>query len=225
MSNIAYGYVRVSTQKQKESRQIENIKAAFPNAVIIIEKFTGTKMERPMWNKLMGKIKTGDTIIFDELSRMSRSADDGFETYKRLYDLGVNLVFLKESTLNTEHYRQTAQIAMTGTDVDCILMGINEYLMVLAQKQIKAAFESSQHEVDFLHLRTREGLAQARLNGKRVGTQKGDSLVTKKSIAAKELIKKYSRDFDGTLPDAAVLKIVGVSRNSYYKYKRQLKNV
>ena len=39
----------------------------------------------------------------------------------------------------------------------------------------------------------------------------------------KELIKKHSKDFGGSLCDAEVIKIAGISRNSYYKYKRELK--
>lgn len=219
---MTYGYVRVSTKQQKEERQKENIKSVYPDAVIVTDKFTGTKMDRPEWNKLMDKIKADDTIIFDEVSRMSRNAEDGFRAYKKLYEMGVNLVFLKESTLNTEHYKQTSQIAMTGKDVDCILKGINEYLMILAEKQIKAAFETAQHEVDFLHQRTREGLAVAKLNGKRVGAEKGDTYKVKKSVSAKEQIKKYSKDFDGTLNDIEVMKLIGIAKNTYYKYKKQL---
>lgn len=218
-----YGYVRVSTQKQKEQRQIDNIKAVYPDAIILVDKYTGTKMTRPNWLKLVKEIKEGDTIVFDEVSRMSRNAKEGFENYKALYDMGVNLVFIKDSTLNTEHFRQTAQLAMTGSDVDCILKGINEYLMILAEKQIISAFETAQHEVDYLHKRTSEGITQAKLNGKRVGTQTGDKLITKKSISAKEQIKKYSKDFNGTLSDADTIKIIGIARNSYYKYKAQLK--
>ena len=45
-----------------------------------------------------------------------------------------------------------------------------------------------------------------------------------KLIEAKEGIRKYSKDFDGTLDDADVIKLTGISRNSYYKYKRELKN-
>jgi len=222
MSTI-YGYVRVSTAQQKDKRQYDNIKTVYPEAVIITDKYTGTKMDRPEWNKLMSKISEGDTIVFDEVSRMSRNAQEGFESYKELYNKGINLVFLKESTLNTEHYKQTAQIALTGDDIDCILKGINDYLMILAEKQIKAAFATAQHEVDFLHQRTREGIAHAKLAGKRIGTQKGDTFITKKCVASMEQIKKYSKDFDGTLSDIDVMRLLGISRNTYYKYKAKLR--
>lgn len=220
MLNKIYGYARVSTMKQSIERQIDNIKAMYPDAIVKSEAYTGTKMNRPEWNKIYKEVKKGDTIVFDEVSRMSRNADEGFAVYKELYDRGVNLVFLKESTLNTDNFRQTAQIAMTGSDVDCILEGLNKYLMILAEKQIRAAFETAQHEVDFLHKRTSEGVRKAQLDGKQVGRAEGAKITTKKSIEAKkkiaDLLEKGNKDYD-------IIKITGLARNTYYKYKRELK--
>ena len=71
--------------------------------------------------------------------------------------------------------------------------------------------------------RTREGIETARLNGKQIGQRQGAKLTTKKSVAAKEVIQKHSRDFCGTLDDTEVMKLTGLSRNTYYKYKRELK--
>ncbi|MCQ2564172.1 MAG: recombinase family protein, partial [Mogibacterium sp.] len=147
---MTFGYVRVSTVTQNEKRQIENIKAKYPDAVIMVDKCTGTNMNRPAWSKLMKNLKAGDVVVFDEISRMSRNAAEGFQVYQELYEKGVELIFLKESTLNTENFRNVAQVELTGTDVDAILKGINEYLMKLAENQIKAAFDTAQHEVDFL---------------------------------------------------------------------------
>lgn len=220
---MKYGYVRVSTVKQSIERQIENIKSVYPDAVIVTDKCTGTKMDRPNWNKLYKTLKAGDMVVFDEVSRMSRNAEEGFAVYKELYNRGVNLVFIKESTLNTENFRATEQVAMTGTDVDCILKGINEYLMILAENQIKAAFATAQHEVDFLHKRTSEGIAVARMNGKQIGHAEGTKLTTKKSIEAKKVILKHSKDFNGDLTDAEVMKLTGLARNTFYKYKKELK--
>lgn len=220
-----YGYCRISTMKQSIQRQIDNIKAAYPQAVIITESYTGTKMDRPNWSKLYKALKKGDTVVFDEVSRMSRNAKEGFEVYKDLYDRGVNLIFLKESTLNTDNFRATEQIAMTGTDVDCILKGINEYLMVLAERQIQAAFQTAQHEVDFLHQRTAEGIAVARANGKQIGRTTGAKVETKKAKAKKAEILKYSKDFNGSLNDVDCMKLTGLARNTYYKYKAELKAV
>lgn len=205
------------------ARQIDNIRNLYPDAIIASEAFTGTKMDRPKWNNLYKSVKAGDTIVFDEVSRMSRDATEGFKVYKELYERGVNLIFLKESTLNTDNFRNVQQVAMTNTDVDCILKGINEYLMLLAQKQIQTAFATAQHEVDFNHKRTKEGIEQARLAGKQIGQVKGAKLTTKKSIEKKEIIRKHSKDFGGSLNDNDCMKLTGLARNTFYKYKRELK--
>ena len=56
------------------------------------EAYTGRTMQRPEWDKWFSKVSNGDTIIFDSVSRMSRSADDGVQTYFQLMDRGVSLV-------------------------------------------------------------------------------------------------------------------------------------
>ena len=224
---MIYGYARISTKKQSLERQIKNIKEAYPNAVIMEEVFTGTKVYgRKVFAKLLGVVKEGDTIIFDEISRMSRNEEEGFSLYQELYEKGVSLVFLKEPHLNTETYKQalTNGVELTGTDVDVILEGVNKYLMILARSQIRLAFERAEKEAKYNSVRTSEAMLVAKANGKRIGNAKGDKLVTKKSIATKEMIKKHSKDFQGTLTDKEVITLAKVSKNSYYKYKRELIN-
>ena len=112
---------------------------------------------------------------------------------------------------------------MTGTNIDYILKGVNQFLLELAKEQIRLAFLQAEKEVNDLHQRTREGLATAKLAGKQIGRAEGTKIETKKSIAAKEQIKKYSVSFGGTLNDIDVMKITGLARNTYYKYKREIK--
>lgn len=220
-----YGYTRISKPKQSIDRQIRNIKAVFPDAVIIQEVYTRTSLNRKEWNKLYSKVKSGDRIIFDSVSRMSGNAVDGFAAYEDLYNRGVNLVFLKEPHINTDTYKAALEknIALTGNSVDYILEGVNKYLMALAKEQIRLAFEQSEKEVQDLHQRTKEGIETARLNGKQIGQKQGAKLDTKKSKAAKEVITRYSKDFEGSLEDQAVIKLAEISRNTYYKYKKELK--
>lgn len=220
-----YGYCRKSQQKQNIERQIRNVKAEYPNAIIIQEAYTGTTIDRKEWNKLYKAVKAGDTIIFDSVSRMSRNAVEGFTAYEELFRRGVELVFLKEPHINTKTFKTAIETAipMTGTNLDFILDGVNKYLLALAKEQIIIAFQQAEKEVADLHQRTREGIETARLNGKQIGLKQGTKLNVKKSAPAKEAIRKYSKDFDGVLEDAEVIKLAGISRNTYYKYKRELK--
>ena len=67
---------------------------------------------------------------------------------------------------------------------------------------------------------TKEGIETSRLNGSQIGHPVGTKLVVKKAVNAKKLIKQHSKDFDGTLDDMMCMKIAEVSRNSFYKYKK-----
>lgn len=229
---MKYGYARISNRTQNIERQIRNIKAAEPEAVIIQETYTGLKTSRPAWDKLKKKLKSGDTVIFDSVSRMSRNAEEGFLLYENLYHKGVELVFLKESYINTAIYKEAAQRRINATIstgnqaadtfTNAVLEAVNNLLMDLARQQITAAFEQAEKEVMDLHQRTKEGIETARLTGKQIGQKKGAKLTTKKSIKAKEEIKKHSKTFDGSLNDIDCMKLIGLSRNTYYKYKREL---
>ncbi len=228
-----YGYCRISTPQQSIDRQERNIKAKYPKAHISKEAYTGTKVEgRKELDKILKAVKPGDTIVFDSVSRMSRNAAEGVALYEELYRKEVNLIFLKEPHINTATYRESLQRQIdvtvntgdkaTDTFINTIIEALQRFQMDLAKKQIELAFEQAQKEVDDLHQRTSEGIQTARLNGKQIGQKPGAKLNVKKKAPAMEQIKKYSKDFDGTLKDVEVMQLVGLARNTYYKYKKEL---
>ena len=233
MKMKVYGYCRVSTLKQSIERQIRNIKAEYPDAVIVTDEYTGTKLDRPGWTKIYKAAKAGDVIVFDSVSRMSRDAEEGFQVYEELFRRGVELIFLKEHHIDTATYKKAIdgqiQLAINSGNVAAdelignIAEAINKYLLSLAKEQIRLAFDQAEKEVEDLHQRTREGIETARLAGKQIGQVKGTKLTTKKSIKAKEIIYKRSKDFRGDLSDVEVMKLTGLARGTYYKYKRELK--
>lgn len=130
--------------------------------------------------------------------------------------------------------------------VNTIIDAINEFCDQLVLEQIKLAFEKAKEEVDRLHRRTSNGMkSKGATNtfkkdaaGKFVHDENGNKIVesygsiarsklgktvtTKKSQKAKEVIKKHSKSFGGSLSDAECIALCGCSRNSYYKYKREL---
>lgn len=220
------GYCRVSRPQQNIERQVRNIRGAYPDAVIVCEKYTGTTSQRPEWQKVLRQVRAGkaNRLIFDSVSRMSRNAEEGLKQYEELMNEGVELVFLKEPQINTEVYRRAREesIPATGTMIDPIIEGVNIFLQNLRREQIRAAFDQAEKEVLDNRQRTREGIETARLNGKQIGRPKGAQVVVKKKKQALKDIQKYSRDFNGTLSDAETMKLVGISRGTYYKYKREL---
>lgn len=229
-----YGYCRISRKTMNIERQVRNILAAYPTAHIVKEAFTGTKIQgRKELDKLLKVLKPGDTVVFDSASRMSRNTEEAIKLYEELFNKNINLIFLKEPHINTDVYKNALQNQIkinlntgnTATDnfIQGIIEALNRYTIDLAKEQIRIVFEQAQKEVDDLHQRTAEGIVTARLNGKQIGQPKGAKLTTKKSVAAKETIRKYSKDFDGSLEDQAVITLARISRNSFYKYKKEIR--
>lgn len=223
---MIYGYARCSTKKQDPERQLRNIRSEYPSAKFFFDTFTGAKMEgRRDWNRLMKLVKPNDTIVFDSVSRMSRSEDEGVAEYMRLYDLGIHLKFLKEPHINTEVYKgaiEKNRVPLTGTDVDLILEGINKYLKSVAETQIRLAFRQAEKELLDIRQRTSEGIVTAKLNGKTVGRKTGSKIETQKGIHCKQAILNMSKDFNGNMKDKDIIKILQVSKATYYKYKSEL---
>lgn len=223
-----YAYVRVSTRKQIKDRQRENIanycgKNGIDYSLVKFyeDEYTGCSLNRPAWEKLFKKATEGDTIIFDEVSRMSRNAEDGYKAYKDLFDRKVNLVFLKEPHINTDVYKKGLEtlVSLTGTNVDFILEGVNKYLSSLAEEQVKLAFETAQKERDFLSQRTIEGIKASK---KKSGHKYGDTYETRKAHESKQKILELSSSFNGTLSDKKTMEYIGISKPTFYKYKKQL---
>ncbi len=227
-----YGYCRISKKSQSIDRQIRNIKEEYPNSVIIQEAFTGTKINRPEWSKLYKKLQNGDIVVFDSVSRMSRNSEEGFSLYKELFEKGISLVFLKEHHIDTDSYKKAMQGIVdininsgdNATDnlIHGIMSAINKFMMNKVEQDIFKAFEQSEKEVTDLQQRTKEGIETARLNGKQIGLPKGSKLVTKKSIRAKEQIRKYNKAFNGSLTNEDTWKLVGISKTTFYKYKEEM---
>lgn len=232
-----YAYTRVSTQRQSIKRQIDNITSAdggaYAGALFFNDRFTGSTLDRPEWNRLYKRLEPGDTVVFDSVSRLSRDAESGAALYEELYQKGVSLIFLNEPHCNTDCYRQAAaaSIPSTGNEIaDIYIEATNKVLMLLARRQIAIAFEQAEKERTDICNRVRDGMRAAKEEAARQGIEKtyglaaGTKLTTKKSVAAKEIIRKRSKDFDGTLDDSEVMKLCGISRNTYYRYKKQLKS-
>lgn len=241
-----YHYRRVSTKKQKLERQLNNAIRVYPEFLdhperVFSDKCTGTKLDRPDWNRLYKIVinhaenenyKERDCIVFDEVSRMARNAEEGFALYKELFLKGIDLEFLKETHINTESYRK----AMAGiikikvdtgdeaTDkmINTITEAVNEFMLKKVEQDIYKAFEQAEHEVQLLHQRISEGLREVKANGKRVGLPKGTKVETQKSVKAKEIILKHNREFGGSLTDKETWTLAGICKTTYYKYKREL---
>ena len=234
---VKVGYLRVSSEQQVLDRQRMNIKRICPDAVLIEEKYTGRTMNRPNWTKLMASCENGtiSDIYFDEPSRMGRTAQDCFATYKHLYlDLGINLHFIKGSHINTDVYRESLEGGMSQVKVDSndpaadkmlnsIFQAIQEYMLALIEKQIYLVFQEAENEVKLLGQRTKSGLAAAKRRGVRFDNNLGFHYKNREEWRCRYLIIKYHVDFGGEFNTNKVADIIKHSKQCTQKYIDTLK--
>ena len=226
-----YGYVRVSTVNQKTQRQIDNIKSYNSDAIIREEKQSGKDIEnRTVFKKLLSDVRSGDTIIFDEVSRMSRNAAEGYELYMNLMEHGINLIFLKEHHIDTDEYKRRTEnhIQKIESQNDNISKLINGILDLVAEFEIenlkdniRLAFEQAEHERLFLIKRVTEGKDKSEKHqGRPIGST---NQKTDKADHIKKIIREQSKDFEGKFSDAKIMReYLHIARNTYYKYKREM---
>lgn len=87
---MRYGYARVSTVGQDLQAQINALEAEGCD-VIYSEKFTGTKTDRPEFQRLLAELKVGDTLIVTKLDRFARSTLEAIQTIRELFERGVKI--------------------------------------------------------------------------------------------------------------------------------------
>lgn len=165
--------------------------------------------------------RQGDEYAREYLKNIDRTSYNPI-TYTLVKQLLNSLAQSKDKKVQ-QLREQEFKIALMGTDEDEIIKGINNYFRKIAEKQIRIAFEQAEKELDDLHQRTREGIETARLAGKQIGQLPGRKLNVKKAATAKEIIKLHSREYGGSLRDSEVQKLADISRNTLYKYKKELR--
>ena len=145
-----YAYIRVSSVDQNEARQLATMKAhGVDKANVFIDKLSGKNTERPNYQAMKAAVKEGDTIIFDSITRLSRSYRDIKDEYEYYVKTGVFLEFIKEPILNTP--KQAVD--------DIVQIGLADAIL-----SILAAF--AQKEREDIRLRQSEGIAIAKAKGK-----------------------------------------------------------
>jgi DNA invertase Pin-like site-specific DNA recombinase len=154
MEKIKFGYARVSTDAQSLDRQIDALKN-YGVDELLTEKMTGTKRSRPELDRLIDKMRAGDTVVIESLSRLGRSTKDLLALVELFNERGVVLVSLKE---NIDISTPTGKLLVTVLSALC------------------------QFERDLTVQRTNEGLTAARARGRKGGRPPVDKKAIEKAL-------------------------------------------
>ena len=119
--NNFFSYKRISTKEerglQKYNRQEAALnKYAAENGIEFIAEFqedvSGKSFDnRKEWNRLEKLVQPGDTIVFKDISRFTREANNGYNKYMELLERGIELVFIDNPTVSTAYIKQLLNVA------------------------------------------------------------------------------------------------------------------
>ena len=203
-SNNIFAYMRISTQeerkKQKYTRQEWALEkyAKEHNIEYLLtfkEDVSGKNfIDRKQWNSLERLLRSGDTIVFKDISRFTREAENGYLKYMELMKNGINLVFIDNATICTDYIREMLHVAEEQDLVARISLENTVKLLLIV-------------ELD------RDGIAAS---NKVSGRTKGH--LDKMTEDLKEDILKYLSD--RTITQKSIMNKHGISRNTLKKYAK-----
>ncbi len=155
MISIMYGYARVSTQAQKEDRQLAALRAfGVAEERITVEKRSGKNFDRPLYQRLTQALCPGDILVIKSIDRLGRNYDEILNQWAYITKTKrAAIVVLDMPLLDTREGRD-----LTGTLVADIVLQLLSYV--------------AQAEREFLRQRQAEGIAEAKARGVRFGPER-----------------------------------------------------
>lgn len=161
------------------------------------------------WRELE-RFEEGDFLICDSVEDLTDNlsafdVDAIVKEYMNIYSRGIELMFDRSTQCNSLFIKTliNSEDDFEGVLRKCVMnyAGQRDIAMKYARKHMVTAIS----------------------NGNRVGIKKGTKLTTKKSLEMKARIRELSKDFEGNMDDDKVLEELKIARNTYYKYKKELK--
>lgn len=134
---MKYGYARVSTLHQDLEAQLQALDKEGCDK-IYSDKFTGTKTDRPKFNKLLQELKEGDTLVVTKLDRFARTTADGINTVKSLFEKGIKVHVLNMGLIEdtpTGRLILSVMLAFAEFERDMIVERTQEGKAIAKQKE------------------------------------------------------------------------------------------
>ena len=195
-----FAYVRVSTRTQNEARQLEALKGLNIDD-IIIEKASGKNfIDRTEYKKLKSMLREGDTLVIHSLDRLGRSLREVPREFEDLVSMGVGINVLDMPILNTCNN----ELGLTGELITKIVVTLLSYVAESERLNNKT--------------RQREGIAAAKLSGKKFGRP-----------TVKEIPQNFKRAYELYSNKVVNLKeamgIASMSKSTFYWYQNRMKQL
>lgn len=210
-----FSYMRISTKeergKQKYTRQENSLERYARNQGIdyviqFREDASGKSfINRSEWNRLEKIIQSSDTIVFKDITRFTREAENGYAKYMELMSKGINLVFLDNPTLSTDYIKN---LIVTSKNMNFLEKTISEMLVTVL---LAAELTRAEQERLTISQRTRDGMAAS---PNKAGRKLGQ--LDKMTEALKNDIRRYLTD--RSIKQVDLMNKYKISRNTLKKY-------
>lgn len=210
-----FGYMRISTKeergKQKFSRQEKALETyAKKNDIEYVFQFredvSGKSfVNRSEWKRLEKVVQAGDTIVFKDITRFTREAENGYKKYMDLMGKGVNLVFIDNPTLSTDY---TKSLIETAEKMNFLEKTVNEMLVKVL---LAAELTRAEQERLTISQRTKDGMAAS---PNKAGRKEGQVDKLTDDLRADIVLYLSDRSVKGV----DVMKKHNISRNTFKKY-------
>lgn len=215
MSNI-YSYMRISTEEerglQKFTRQENALKKyAKENNIEYLLEFKEDKSgknfeDRKQWKKLESILQIGDTVVFKDICRFTRNAEQGYEKYMELLEKGIELIFLDNQTVSTSYIKKLLNVAKEQNLVAKTSLESTVKLLLIVE------LDRAQQEREMTVQRIKDGIkASNKKSGRPVGK------IDKMSKELESDIKKLINDRSIKYVD--LMRKHNISRNTLKKYE------
>lgn len=197
MASKIYGYARVSTKEQNLERQIQALKEyGIGDRDIITDKASGKDFNRNGYITLKESLlREGDTLVIKELDRLGRNMEQIKKEWRALEEKGINLIVLDNPILNTK--------GKTDLEKKLISNIVFELLSYMAEKEREKTKQ-----------RQAEGIAMAKENNVKFGRPRIEM--------PKEFKEVYARVKLGEITSVKAMQILGLKKNTYYSFVKEL---
>lgn len=208
-----YSYMRISTdtERQNFARQEKALKKyAEEQSIEYLIEFAEEKSaknftDRKQFNKLDKLLQSGDTVVFKDLSRFTREAENGYKKYMEWLERGINIVFLDNPTISSDYIRQMMNTAESQDLVTKTAMeGIIKLLLIVE-------LDRAEQQRRYISKAIKDGIAAS---DKGSGRKKGS--LDKMTDELRHDLELYMHD--RTITQKAVMEKHGISRNTLKKY-------
>jgi len=212
-----YSYMRISTdtERQNFARQEKALKKyAEEQSIEYLIEFAEEKSaknftDRKQFNKLDKLLQSGDTVVFKDLSRFTREAENGYKKYMEWLERGINIVFLDNPTISSDYIRQMMNTAESQDLVTKTAMeGIIKLLLIVE-------LDRAEQQRRYISKAIKDGIAAS---DKGSGRKKGS--LDKMTDELRHDLELYMHD--RTITQKAVMEKHGISRNTLKKYVLRL---